>query len=420
MMSKKFRVLRKLAVHVKTISFVGIFGLNALSQTLVSGWLASKDLKVFSVFALITGLGSILAFLDFGAGTMAQTNLIRYLVAGKLRDIFFVKLAINQSIALTFLLTTSAIVILIVSANFIITLVAVYLVFLGLTITTNTANNLIYAQGEPELALLLSRSSWVWTFLTVIFFQNYFEKNLYIVSIIAVVFQFLLGLLAIVYCRFKNIFIDLDKIREISDLEISNYKREYKSLALATGTAGIPLMLSLYADRYIISFVNGADSITSLAAYGTLFSGSAGIITYVFYKLRASTDFRSEVDIQKNSAVFLKIVIVVGIAHLISGQIAVHFFYPSNVSNLKMQILYTIALVSFAFSLFYQLRNISIKFQKILARSIFFQATINLILTFSLAHFLGPLAGPLSTILAILLVQIPMLHFGTTRKGIAS
>jgi hypothetical protein len=410
--------MRKVSVHAKTISFICIFGFNAVSQTLVSGWLASKDLKAFSVFALITGLGNILAFLDFGAGAMVQTNYIRYLATRRLGDIFFVKLAIKQAIALTILIASSAMILLIVSGNYIITLVAVYVAFLGLTITTNTANNLIYAHGEPEFALLLSRSSWFWTLLLIIVFKDYFEKNLYQVSIIAVVFQFISGLVAVVYCKVKKILGEFDQISIISDIEMLKLKLEYKSLALVTGIAGIPLMLSLHADRYIVSYVNGAESIISIAAYGSLFSGTAAIITFLFYKFRASTDLNSKVEIQQKSLVFLKISIVVGIVHLIFGQLAVYFLYPSEVSNLQMQTLYTLALISFALSLTYQLRDISMRFQKIVARSVLAQATVNLFLTFVLAHFIGPIAGPLSTVLAVLLVQIPLLHFGVNRTHI--
>lgn len=420
MRRRKFEVLRRIAVHAKTISFVGIFGLNALSQTLVSGWLASKDLKAFSVFALIIGLGSVLAFVDFGAGAMAQTNLVRYLATGNLRDIFFVKRAIFQSVLLSLLLSTTAIIVLSLDSNFTIKLVAVYLIFLGLTITTNTANNLIYAIGQSELALFLSRTSWIWTFLTIQIFSKYFENNLYQVPMLAIIFQFLLGCFSIMYCKIKKIVNDIEKVREISTSEVINYRREYRSLALITGTAGIPLMLSLHADRYVITLVNGSESIASLVAYGTLFSGSTGIMTFFFYKIRFAINFKSEPSIQQNSKYFTRIVIFIAISHLVFGQIAIYYCYPSVVSNIIMQMLYTVALLCFALTLRYQLHHISIRSQKKLARSVFFEAVFNLILTFCLAHYFGPLAGPLSTILAILFVQIPILYLKSPFRAIHS
>jgi len=415
MVGNTYGTWRNLLSHAKRISFVGVFGLNALSQTLVGGWLAHQDLMAFSVFALITGLGNLLAFLDFGAGAIVQTNFINYLTSNRSGDLLFVRFAIKQSFALSGLITMLAIILLIVSESSTLTLVAIYLIFLGLIISTNIANNLLYANKKSGLALCLSRSSWFWTLLIIVLFRNYFKDNLYQVSIVAVTCQFILGLIAATYCKVKNFLKDFDKISKVSDSEMLKYRKNYKSLALITGTAGIPLMLSLYADRYIVSYVSGTASIASLSVYGTIFSGTVGIINYLFYKERASIDFANRELNRRKSLGFLKIISGVGIIHLICGQLAIYFIYPSKVSNLQMQSLYSMAVISFGFSLRYQLLDVSFEFQKIVARSILLQASANIFLTFVLAHIIGPLAGPLATILAILLVQLPLLHSGIKR-----
>jgi len=397
-------------LHMKRISFIGVFGVNALSQTLVGGWLASRDLKAFSVFALITGLGNLLAFLDFGAGTIAQTNYIGYLRNGSLKSILFVKFAMKQSLVVSGLICLTGTILLIVNQSYFLTLAAIYLILLGLTISTNLAINLIYAHGESELALLLSRSSWFWTLLITLIFKGYFEDHLYQVSLIAVASQFLCGLLAVMFCIARQFLKSSAQIRAVDRITKNSYLRDYRSLALTTGLAGIPLMVSLYADRYIVSYVNGPSSILSLVAYGTLFSGTVAILNFLYYKKRAEINYSSLINVNYEIISFLKLVPIICIVYLAFGQLAIHFLYPEKTSNLYIHFCYSLGLICIGLSLGLQLRSVSISYQRVIARSVFWQALANIVLTFTLAHFIGGIAGPLSTTLAILFVQLPILH----------
>jgi hypothetical protein len=397
-------------LHIKRISFIGVFGVNALSQTLVGGWLASRDLKAFSVFALITGLGNLLAFLDFGAGTIVQTNYIGYLRDGSLKSFLFVKFALKQSLVVSVLICQIATVLLIVNESYFLNLAAIYLIFLGLTIMTNLAINLIYAVGKSEVALLLSRSSWFWTLLITLIFRGYFEDHLYQVSLIAVASQFLCGLLAVVFCIVKQLLKPSTQIRVIDRSTKNSYLRDYRTLALTTGLAGIPLMVSLYADRYIVSYVNGPSSILSLAAYGTIFSGTVGILNFLYYKKRAEIDYSSSMNVNYKIISFLKLVPIICIVYFVFGQLTIHFFYPEKISNLYIHFFYSLGLICIGLSLGLQLRSVSISYQRVIAQSVFWQALANIALTFTLAHFIGGIAGPLSTTLAILFVQLPILH----------
>jgi hypothetical protein len=367
-------------------------------------------LKVFSVFALITGLGNLLAFLDFGAGTIAHTNYIGYLRNGSLKSIVFVKFALRQSIVVSGLICLTGTILLIVNQSSFLTLAAIYLILLGLTITTNIAINLIYAYGKSEIALLLSRSSWFWTLLITLIFRGYFEDHLYQVSLIAVASQFLCGLLAVMFCIVKQLLKPSPQIRVIDRITKNSYLRDYRSLALTTGLAGIPLMVSLYADRYIVSYVNGPSSILSLVAYGTLFSGTVGILNFLYYKKRAEINYSSTININYKIISFLKLVPIICIVYFAFGQLAIHFLYPEKISNLYIHVFYSLGLICIGLSLGLQLRSVSISYQRVIARSVFWQALANIALTFTLAHFIGGIAGPLSTTLAILFVQLPILH----------
>ena len=397
-------------LHMKRISFIGVFGVNALSQTLVSGWLASRDLKAFSVFALITGLGNLLAFLDFGAGSIVQTNYIGYLRNGSSKSILFVKFALRQSLVISGLICLTGTTLLILNQSSFLALVAIYLILLGLTISTNLAINLIYANGKSEVALLLSRTSWFWTLLITLIFRNYFEDHLFQVSLIAVASQLLCGLLAVIFCIVKHLLKPSTQNRVVDRISKNSYLRDYRSLALTTGLAGIPLAVSLYADRYIVSYVNGPSSILSLAAYGTLFSGTVGILNFLYYKKRAEIDYSSSMNISFKIISFLKLVPIICTVYFAFGQLAIHFLYPEKVSNLYIHVFYSLGLICIGLSLGLQLRSVSITYQRVIARSVFWQSLTNIALTFTLAHFIGGIAGPLSTTLAILFVQLPILH----------
>lgn len=397
-------------LHVKRISFIGIFGINAISQTLVSGWIASQDLKAFTVFALITGLGNLLAFLDFGAGTIAQTNYIGYLRNATSKSILFVKLAMRQSLLMSGLVCLTGTILLIRSQSSLLTLVATYLILLGLTISTNLAINLIYSYGQSELALLLSRSSWFWTLLITLTFRSHFTENLFHVSLIAVASQFLCGIVAVIYCSAKLLLKSSPKIKDLDYTTRISYYKDYKSLALASGLAGIPLIVSLYADRYIISYVTGPSSISSLVAYGNLFSGAVGIMNYLYYKKRAEIDYSNHKATNNEIISFIKIVPIVCIVYLGAGQLAIHLLYPAPISNLYIHFFYSLGLMCVGFSLGLQMRSISIGYQRVIARSVLWQSLANIALTFTLAHVIGGIAGPLSTTLAILFVQIPILY----------
>ena len=169
-------------------------------------------------------------------------------------------------------------------------------------------------------------------------------------------------------------------------------------------------MVSLYADRYIVSYVNGPSSILSLVAYGTIFSGTVGILNFLFYKKRAQIDYSSPMNINYKIISFLKLVPIICIIYFAFGQLAVHFFYPEKISNLYIHFFYSLGLMCIGLSLGLQLRSVSISYQRVIARSVFWQALANIALTFTLAHFIGGIAGPLSTTLAILFVQLPILQ----------
>jgi hypothetical protein len=401
-------------LHLKRISFIGVFGVNAISQTLVSGWIASKDLEAFSVFALVTGLGNLLAFLDFGAGSIAQTNYLRYLRSGSSKSIMFVKMAVGQSLAISGLICVTGTVLLVLSKSPTLNLVALYLVLLGLTISTNLAINLIYAYGRSELALLLSRSSWFWTLSIVMIFRSYFSANLYQVSLVAVASQFLCGTVAVSFCFVKHFFEKTPKIRDFDNLTRISHLRDYRSIALATGFAGIPLMVSLYADRYIVSYVNGPSSISSLAAYGTLFSGTVGIMNYLYYRKRAQIDYLNFTNSNYEIKSFVREALILCFFYLGAGQLVIHFIFPTQISNLSMHFFYTLGLICIGFSLGLQMRSVAIDYQRVIVRGTLWQSLANIALTFTLAHFIGGIAGPLSTMLAILFVQIPILFTGRT------
>ena len=402
--------------HLKRISFIGIFGVNAISQTLVSAWIASQNLKTFTVFALITGLGNLLAFLDFGTGTIAQTNYIRYLKSGSLKSLFFVKIAIRQSLAISGLICFTGTALLVLSKSSNLNLVAIYLILLGVTIPTNLAVNLIYAYGRSEIALLLSRSSWFWTLFIVAIFRSYFAENLSQVSLIAVSSQILCGIFAVIFCNIKKLLDTSHEFDKNSQINRASFLRDYRSLAFATGLSGIPNMVSLYADRYIISFVNGSSNIASLAAYGSLFSGAVGILNYLYYKERAQIEFFDHLKSIYQVKKFVIKVSTVCFIYFLAGQFTIYLLYPEQISNLYIHLFYSLALLSTGLSLGLQMRSVSIDYQRVIVRSFSWQSIVNITLTFVLAYFIGAIAGPLSTLLAILFVQIPILYFSNIRQ----
>jgi hypothetical protein len=287
---------------------------------------------------------------------------------------------------------------------------AIYLVILGLTVSTNMAINLLYSTGKSEIALLLSRSSWFWTLLLILTFKNYFNKNLYQVSLIAVTFQFLCGMIAVIFCKIHKVLKPSTNFKNIVPAQRRLFNRDYRALVIASSFAVVPQMISLHADRYIINYVLGSERISSIVAYGTLFSGTVGVLNYLYYKKRPEIDYSNIESTERESLKFIKITTAVSIFYLCVGQVLIQYLYPEQVSNLHIHLLYFFSLICVGLTLGLQLRSISVAYQKIISWSIFWQSMINIILTFILAHFLGEVAGPLSTFIAYLLIQIPFLH----------
>jgi hypothetical protein len=407
----------KFKYHLQRVTFFGVFGLNALSQTLIGAWLASQDIAAFTVFALIAGLGNLLAFLDFGAGSIAQTNFLNYLRKGNLKSILFVKLALNQSAIISCLVVISGVITLFLNLNQFVNLAAVYFIFLGFTISTNMYTNLLYAKGYSNLALILSRSSWFWSALIIIVFSAYFKNNLYYVSVIAVIVQFFLGVCAAICCKLMGLFQDFVNIQLIQRDRLASYFCDYKLLAAATGFAAVPSILSLSADRYIVGYVNGSSSIASLSAYGTFFTGSVGLLNFVFYRFRANVSSAEINSLQLKTRSFRTQVCLFGIVHFICGQLLVITVYPIEISNFLMHLLYSLALIFLGFALSYQIQTVTFDFQKYIAKCMILQSFVNLFLTFALSYTIGPIGGALSTTISLSLVLLPLLHYKNKRTN---